>query len=60
LRVFAEKLARGFFSIDPFRSIDRLRAEGWTALRDRWEYSHVVRAALAFVSLGLLVTAVTV
>jgi hypothetical protein len=55
-----EKLGRGFFSIDPFRSIDRLRAEGWTTLRDRWEYSHVVRAALAFVSLGLLVTAVAV
>ncbi|QHO73580.1 DUF1772 domain-containing protein [Bradyrhizobium sp. CCBAU 051011] len=29
----------------------------WTYLRDRWEYSHVARAALAVIALGLLVTA---
>lgn len=29
----------------------------WTALRDRWEYSHVARAVLAVVSLTALVTA---
>jgi hypothetical protein len=54
-----EKLARGFFSIDPFHSIDRLRTADWTALRDRWEYSHVARAILALASLVLLVTAFT-
>jgi hypothetical protein len=30
----------------------------WVAYRDRWEYSHVTRAVLAFLSLALLVTAV--
>jgi hypothetical protein len=30
----------------------------WTALRDRWEYSHVARATLAMASLIALVTAV--
>lgn len=30
----------------------------WTHLRDRWEYSHVVRAALCLLSLILLVAAV--
>jgi hypothetical protein len=32
----------------------------WTVLRDRWEYSHVFRAALAVVSLLLLVTAIAI
>jgi hypothetical protein len=54
------KLAGGFFSIDPFGGIDRLGTADWTALRDRWEYSHVVRAVLALVSLVLLVAAVVV
>lgn len=31
----------------------------WTALRDRWEYSHAVRAVFAFVSFMLLVIAIT-
>jgi hypothetical protein len=30
----------------------------WTALRDRWEFSHVARAVLAFVGLALLVIAI--
>lgn len=34
-------------------------AEGeWTALRDRWEWSHVARAVLALLSLAALVIAV--
>lgn len=32
---------------------------GWTALRDRWEYSHIVRAALAMIAFVLLLVAVT-
>jgi len=55
-----ESLAGGFFSVDPLHSIDRLRAADWTVLRDRWEYSHVIRAALALVSLLLLAAAVAV
>ena len=31
----------------------------WTALRDRWEYSHIARAALATVAFVLLLVAVT-
>ena len=51
----------GFFAFDPMR---QNRAVGhprinWAALRDRWEYSHVVRAALALAALILLVIAVT-
>jgi hypothetical protein len=53
-----EKLAGRFFSFDPLHSIDRLRTADWTALRDRWEYSHVIRAAFALASLVLLATAV--
>ncbi|HTK80022.1 MAG TPA: hypothetical protein VL286_06235 [Rhizomicrobium sp.] len=34
-----------------------MRPLNWTALRDRWEYSHIVRAALALLSLVLLTTA---
>jgi len=33
-------------------------SEDWTALRDRWEYSHVARAGLAFVGLVALTMAV--
>ena len=51
----------GFFEFDPMR---RGRTMGhprvnWTSLRDRWEYSHVLRAALALVALILLAIAVT-
>jgi hypothetical protein len=31
----------------------------WTALRDRWEYSHIARAALATIAFVLLLVAVT-
>lgn len=49
----------GFFSFDPFkRTSDPARAD-WTLYRDRWEYSHVVRAVFGLVSLILLVAAVT-
>jgi hypothetical protein len=32
---------------------------GWKSLRDRWEYSHVARAALAALALVALVVAIT-
>jgi len=32
----------------------------WTTLRDRWEYSHVARAAFAALSFVLLITAAVV
>ncbi len=50
-----------FFSADPLkRGSDDARPADWTALRDRWEQSHVVRAGLAFLSLTLLVIAVAI
>jgi hypothetical protein len=55
------RASAGFFAFDP---LGQSRAAGhprisWTALRDRWEYSHVIRAALALAALILLAIAVT-
>jgi hypothetical protein len=47
----------GFFSIGNAQS--KNDPASWTKLRDRWEYSHVARAALALVSLTALVSAVS-
>jgi hypothetical protein len=47
-----------FFSFDPFRRTDDPRIVEWTRLRDRWEYSHLLRAGLGLTSLTLLVAAV--
>jgi hypothetical protein len=35
----------------------RVRDSEWTALRDRWEYSHLVRAVLVTIALALLACA---
>ena len=48
----------GFFSLGALGSGDDSRKPEWTAFRDRWEFSHVVRAGLGLLSLTLLVTAV--
>lgn len=50
-----------FFEFDPMR---RGRTLGhprlnWTVMRDRWEYSHVARAALMLAALILIAIAVT-
>ncbi len=55
------RAGRGFFS---FAAAPRAGSEGdtypveWTKLRDRWEYSHVVRAGLSTMSLIALVMAI--
>jgi hypothetical protein len=51
----------GFFSFGANRSrpLNKSRAVDWTDLRDRWEYSHVARAGLAFASLTTLVVAIS-
>lgn len=41
-----------------FSSGTKTAAGDWTALRDRWEYSHAARAVLGAVALGSLVAAV--
>ena len=46
-----------FFLFDPLKR-DNSAKPDWTVLRDRWELSHVVRAAFGIASLVLLVTAV--
>lgn len=50
-----------FFGVDPLRRAkrdDRCATTDWIALRDRWEHSHVARAAFAMLGLILLVSAV--
>ena len=53
-------LGSGFFSLRSStqgRQSDS-RPVDWTGLRDRWEYSHVARAGLAFLSFIALVVAI--
>lgn len=50
----------GFFAFDPLKRTGDSGEPDWTQLRDRWEFSHVVRAGFGLVSLILLVTAVAV
>jgi len=54
-------LGSGFFSFgaDRFPSQKKNPAVDWTELRNRWEYSHVARACLAFASLTTLVIAIS-
>lgn len=40
--------------------VEESRAGDWTALRDRWEYSHVARAVLVTTAFVLLVCAVAI
>ena len=50
------KQFRGFFSFGAAHP----EPAGWTTLRDRWEYSHVARAALAALGFVSLITAAVV
>jgi hypothetical protein len=47
---------KGFFSFDPIKRSGGSQPPDWTALRDRWEHSHVMRAVFALLGLTLLVT----
>lgn len=49
----------GFFSFDPLARSGKARPLDWKNLRDRWEFSHVVRAIFGLASLILLVSAAT-
>ncbi|WP_373414533.1 anthrone oxygenase family protein [Ensifer aridi] len=53
-----EGVGARFFAVGASRGSDEKRGEDWTALRDRWEWSHVVRAALGLISLILIATAI--
>jgi len=52
--VKAGKLGTGFFALGPGQS----DAADWRQLRDRWEYSHIVRAGLVFLSFLFLLLAI--
>lgn len=51
------KVGSKFFGSDPLGYGSGALTD-WQALRDRWEWSHVVRAVLSLVSFGLLATAI--
>jgi hypothetical protein len=51
-----------FFALDPLKkgtAIDE-GGQGWIRLRDRWEYSHVWRAALAVIALIALIVSTAI
>ena len=52
-----EGAGAAFFNADPLQR-GSAAAQDWTILRNRWEWSHVIRAVLSIVALALLVTAV--
>ena len=47
-----------FFLVDPLRRSGGTVDPDWTALRDQWEYAHLLRALLGLLSLTLLAAAV--
>jgi len=49
-----------FFLVDPLRRPGGTSSPDWTALRDQWEYAHLLRALLGLASLTLLAAAVAV
>ena len=55
-------VAGGFFSLNPMKSgaASEDGIDGWKKLRDRWEYSHVLRAVLSIVALIALIVAIAI
>ena len=51
------KTGKTFFQVN---DADELPSAEWTSLRNRWEYSHVVRAVLVTIALALLASAVAI
>ncbi|MDX8482460.1 DUF1772 domain-containing protein [Mesorhizobium sp. VK24D] len=52
--------AKRFFATEGRAGTALPQTDDWTALRNRWELSHVARAALATLSLILLTTAIAI
>lgn len=52
--------AKRFFGTEGAAGSPPSQTQEWTALRNRWELSHVIRAALAMLSLILLTTAISI
>ena len=53
----ADRASNSFFSFIPVRRATGKKPD-WKKLRNRWEYSHVVRAGLGLAGFLLIVTAV--
>ena len=53
-----EGFGRGFFALAPLGRGHHGAPPAWTALRDRWEASHIIRAGLSGLALVLLATAI--
>ena len=51
------KAGTAFFAAEPARRFGASASASWEALRDRWEYSHIARAALGFLSFVTLTIA---
>lgn len=51
---------KDFFTLNPAPQLRNGSDGDWTRLRDRWEYSHIARAGLAFISFLLIVIATVV
>lgn len=56
-----DRYSSGFFSFgtNKSQSEDKTTPPQWTELRDRWEYSHVVRAGFALLSLIALLIVIS-
>lgn len=55
-----EGLGARFFQVDPFGDTRSSRDSNWVRLRDRWEFSHIVRAGFGMVALVCLAAALAV
>jgi hypothetical protein len=57
-----EGMSAGFFSFDPIKwsASSKDASDNWRRFRDRWEYSHVLRATLSAISLVALIVAVAI
>lgn len=53
-------VSAGFFAFGTDRSQQNKHSTDWTNLRNQWEYSHVIRAGFALVSLITIVIAISV
>jgi hypothetical protein len=54
------KFGTGFFALNPAEKSGTDDDSDWKRLRNRWEYSHIVRAGFAFVSFFFLLLSLVV
>lgn len=54
-----DRFSSSFFSFRVNKTENATHSPDWTELRNRWEYSHVVRAVCGFISLLALLVAIS-